>query len=83
MAEVDGVQRVAFFPRSHDKVTRLDVAMKEALGVDVFYLGDGLVGDEEHGLEGQASMAIVQQVFQRRAKKIADQDVKITLCSDP
>ena len=57
--------------------------MEEALRMDVLDSRDGLVGDEEDGLERELSAAVVEQVLERRAEGVNGQRVEIALLPEP
>lgn len=82
-AEIDSIQYISLPADTHQKIVRLDVAVEEALGMDVFDPRNGLIGDEEDGLERELSAAVVEQVFERRTEKIVDQYVEFALLSEP
>ena len=42
----------------------LNIAMEEPFGMDVFDSGNGLVGDEEDGLERKLPAAVVEQILE-------------------
>jgi hypothetical protein len=54
------------------EIVRLDVAMEEAFGMDVFDSRNSLVGDEEDGLERKFSIAVVEQILKRWAEEVVD-----------
>ena len=50
-AKINRVEGISLPTDPHQEVIRLDIAMEEALRMDVLDSRDGLVGDEEDGLE--------------------------------
>ena len=81
--EVDDVHLVAPLANPHQEVVRLDITVDEALGVDVLDAGDELVGEEQHGLEGELAVAEVEEVFERRAEQVEHHGVVVTLRAKP
>ena len=81
--EVDDVDLVAPLANPHQEVVRLDITVDEALGVDVLDAGDELVGEEQHGLEGELAVAEVEEVFERRAEQVEHHGVVVTLRAEP
>jgi hypothetical protein len=57
--------------------------MEEALGMDVFDSGDGLVGDKEDGFERKSSAAVVEEILKRRAENVVNQRVEVALLPEP
>jgi len=51
--------------------------------MDVFDSRNRLVGNEEDGLEREFSVAVVEQILQRRAEEVVDQHVEVTFLSEP
>ena len=62
--KVDNVDLIPSLANAHQEVVRLDITMDEGLGVDVFDAGDELVGEQQHGLEGELAVAEVEEVFE-------------------
>lgn len=58
--KINRVEYVSLLVDSHQKVVWLDIAMEEALRMDVFDSGDGLVGDKEDCFERESSAAVVE-----------------------
>jgi hypothetical protein len=50
----------------HQEVVRLDIAVEEALRIDVLDSRDSLVDDEQDGFMRKLSAAVVEQVLERR-----------------
>lgn len=49
----------------------------------VFDSGNRLVGNEEDSLERKLSVAVVEQILQRRAEEVLDQYVEVAFLSKP
>ena len=81
--KVNHVDLVASLADPHEKVVWLNVSVDEGLGVDVLDAGDELIGEEEHGLEGELSVAEVEQIFQGGTKEIEDHGIVVTFCAKP
>ena len=81
--EVDHVDLVSSLADAHEEVVGLDVSMNEGLGVDVLDAGDELISQEEDSLEGEFSVAEVEEVLQRRAEEIEDHCIVVTFCAKP
>ena len=62
--KVDNVDLIPSLANAHQEVVGLDITMDEGLGVDVFDAGDELVGEQQHGLEGELAVAEVEEVFE-------------------
>jgi hypothetical protein len=81
--KVNDVHLVSTLADAHEEVVGLDVSVDERLGVDVFDAGDQLVGQEQDGLEGELSVAEVEQVFQTGAEKVDDHGIVVTFGAEP
>ena len=81
--KVDHVDLVASLANTHEEVVGLDVAVDEALGVDVLDAADELVGEQEDSLEGEFAVAEVEQILEGRAEKVEDHGVVVTLGAEP
>ena len=81
--KVNHIDLVSTLANAHEEVVRLDIAVDEGLGMDVFDAGDKLISEEQHRLEGEFAVAEVEQILQARSKKIKDHCVVITLGSEP
>lgn len=82
-AKIDRVECVSLLTNPDQEVVRLDIAVEEALQVNLLYSGDCLVGDKEDGLERELSAAVVEQVLERRAESVNDQSVEVALLPEP
>jgi hypothetical protein len=69
-AKINHVERVALLPHAHQEVGGLDVAVEDALGMDVLDAVDGLEGDEDDRFERELAVAVVEEVFERRAEEL-------------
>jgi len=81
--EIDNVDLIATLSNSHQEVVWLDVTVDEGLGMDVLDAGDELVGKEQDGLEGELSVAEVEEILQTGTKEIEDHGVVVTFGSKP
>ena len=81
--EIDDVDLVTTLANAHQEVVRLDIAVNERFGVDVFDPRNQLVGQEQNGLERELAVAEVEQVFQAGAEKIQNHGVVVALRSEP
>ena len=81
--EVDHVDLVAPLADTHEEVVGLDVAVDEALGVNVLDAADELVGEQENGLEGEFAVAEVEEIFEGGAEEVEDHGVVVTLGAEP
>ena len=81
--EVDHVDLVAPLADTHEEVVGLDVAVDEALGVDVLDAADELVGEQENGLEGEFAVAEVEEILEGGAEEVEDHGVVVTLGAEP
>lgn len=81
--EVDHVDLVAPLANTHEEVVGLDVAVDEALGVDVLDAADELVGEQENGLEGEFAVAEVEEILEGGAEEVEDHGVVVTLGAEP
>ena len=81
--EVDHVDLVAPLADTHEEVVGLDVAVDEALGVDVLDAADQLVGEQEDGLEGEFAVAEVEEILEGGAEEVEDHGVVVTLGAEP
>lgn len=83
-AEVDDVDDVGRLGAraADEEVVGLDVAVDEVLLVDCLYAGQHLLGDHDDRLDGEAAVAVVEQVFQRRSEQVDDEDVVQTLLAE-
>ena len=81
--EVDHVDLVAPLANAHEEVVGLDVAVDEALGVDVLDAADELVGEQEDGLEGELAVAEVEEILEGGAEEVEDHGVVVTLGAEP
>lgn len=81
--KVNHIDLVAAFSDAHQEVIRLDISMDKRLGVYVLNSGDELIGQKEHSLQGELSVAKVEQILQARPKEIEHHGIVITLSSEP
>ena len=61
--EIDHIDLITTFPNAHEKVVWLDISMDKVSRVDVFDSRDELIGEEEDSLEGEFSVAEIEQVL--------------------
>jgi hypothetical protein len=82
-AEIDGIKYISSLPNPHQEIVWLDIAMEEALGMDIFDSRNGLVGDEEDGLERKLSITVVEKIFERWAENVVNQHEEVALLPKP
>lgn len=68
---------------SHEEVIWFNVSVNEVLVMDEFNAANHLVGQHEHRFHGESSGAKVEQVLERWAKQIHNQDVVVTFRAVP
>lgn len=81
--EINDIDLVAALADAHQEVVWLDITVDEGLGVDVLDTGDQLISKEEDGLEGELSVAEVEEIFQTGAEKVEDHGIVVTLGTEP
>lgn len=81
--EIDDIDLVTPLADAHEEVVGLDITVDEGLGVDVLDAGDELVGQEQDSLEGELSVAEVEEILQTGAEKVENHGVVITLGTEP
>jgi hypothetical protein len=76
-AEVDDVDDIGGLGTwaANEEVVWLDVAVDEVLLVDGLHAGQHLLGDHDDGLDAEAAVAQVEEVFQAGAEQVDDEDV--------
>jgi hypothetical protein len=62
---------------------RLDISMDEILRVQIFNARDELVGEHEHGFEGEFAVAKVEHVLERGSQQLHHEDVEVALATKP
>ena len=81
--KVDDVDLVAALADAHEEVVGLDVAVDEALSVDILDAGDELVGEQQNRLEGELAVAEVEEVLERGAEQVEHHGVVVALGAEP
>lgn len=81
--KVDSVYYVPSSANAHQEVARLDVAMEDVFGMDILDSRDGLVGNEEDGLERELSVAVIKQILEGWAEKLVDKHIVFALLPEP
>lgn len=81
--EIDNVDLVTSLANTHQEVVRLDISVDERLGMDVLDARDELIGQKQDSLQGELSVAEVEEILQAGAKEIEDHGIVITLSSEP
>lgn len=64
---------------ANDEVVGFDVAVDEVSLVDGLDAGEHLLGDHDDGLDGESAAAVVEEVLERGAEEVDDEDVVKTL----
>lgn len=80
---VGHVDRVPSFVISHQHVLRLDISVDVSLGVNVLEGRDKLVREQQHRLEREFSIAIIEKILQVWAKKLECHHPKFAFVSMP
>ena len=81
--KIDAMDLVRLLADADEEIIRLDIAMDEILGVDVFDTVDHLIRQHQHGLERELAIAEVEQILKRRSQKIDNHHVVIALDTIP
>ena len=81
--EINDIDLVATLANTHEEVVRLDIAVDEGLGVDIFNAGDKLIGKEKHCLQGELAVAEIEEIFQAGSQEIHNHCIVITLGTEP
>jgi len=83
-AEIDHVNDVGGFGSgtSDQEVIGLDIAVDEILLMNSLHSRKHLLRHHDNGLDGESATAVVEQILQRRAKKVDHQDVVQTLLTE-
>lgn len=81
--EINHVDLVATLADAHEEVVGLDVAVDEALGVDVLDAGDELIGEEQDSLQGELAVAEVEEVLEGGSEQVEDHGIVVAFCSEP
>lgn len=81
--KIDNIDLVATLANTHQEIVRLDIAVDEGFGVDVLDTRDKLVGQKQYSLQGEFSIAEIEQVLQTRSKQIKDHGIVVTFCPKP
>jgi len=76
-AEVDNVDNVCDFGArlTDEEIVWFDISVDEILFVDSLDAGQHLFSDHDDGLDGEAAVAVVEEVFQGRTEEVNDEDV--------
>lgn len=81
--EINDIDLVTTLADAHEEVIRLDITVDEGLRMDVLDSRDELIGQKEHGLQGELAVAEVEKVLQAGAEKIQDHSIVVALGSEP
>lgn len=81
--EINNVDLVAALADTHEEVVRLDITVDEGLGVNVLNARDQLISEEKDGLQGEFSVAEVEEVLQAGSEEIEDHGIVVTLGTEP
>ena len=57
--------------------------MDEVVGVHVLEAGYHLIGQHAHGLQSELTAAVLEQIFERMAKKLHDHSLVVTFNTVP
>lgn len=72
------INLISMLPHTQQEVLRLDVTMNDVLGMDVFETIKKLIGQHQHGLKREFSVAVVEKIFQTRPQEIEHHRVVFT-----
>lgn len=61
---IDDVHQIPLASQPHQKVVGFDVAVEEILGVNIFDARNQLVGKQQHRLQTELSIAIIEKIFE-------------------
>ena len=81
--KVNDIDLVTTLADAHQEVVRLDITMDEGFGVDILNTRDQLICQEQYRLQGEFSVAKVEEIFQAGTKKVKDHGVVVTLGAEP
>lgn len=81
--KVDNVDLVAALSNSHQEIVRLDIAVDEGLGMDIFNTGDKLIRQQQDRFQREFAVAEVEEVFQAGSKEVENHSIVITLGTEP
>jgi hypothetical protein len=81
--EIDDIDLVAALADTHEEVVRLDITVDEGLGVDVLDAGDELIGQQKNSLQGELSVAEVEEILQAGSEEIKNHGIVVTLGTEP
>jgi hypothetical protein len=81
--KIDDIDLVATLANAHEEVVRLDITVDERLGVNILDAGDELIGQQKNGLQGELSVAEVEQILQTRSEEIKNHGIVVTLGTEP
>lgn len=82
-AKVNDIDLVASLPDAHEEVVGLDIAVDEGLGMDVLDTRNQLVGEEKNRLQGELSVAEVEEVLQAGPEEVEDHGIVVTFRAKP
>lgn len=83
-AEVDDVDNVGSFGAgaADKEVVGLDVAVDQVLLMDCLHARQHLLGDHDNSLGREATVAVIEQVFEGRTQQVNDEDVVKSLLTE-
>lgn len=81
--KINNIDLISSLANAHQEVVWLDITVDEALCVDVLDSADELVCQKKDGLQGEFSVAEVEEIFKRWTKQIEDHGVVVTFCTKP
>lgn len=74
-AHIGDIHLVATPPHTHQEILRLNVAMDDVFGVNIFETMEKLVGKHQHRLEGEPATTKIEEVLQARPQKIEHHNI--------
>ena len=81
--KINDVDLVASLADAHEEVVGLDITVDEGLGVNVLDAGDELVGEQQDRLQGEFTVAEVEEILETGAEEVKDHGVIVALGSKP
>ena len=81
--KINDVDLVASLADAHEEVVGLDITVDEGLGVNVLDAGDELVGQQQDRLQGEFTVAEVEEILETGAEEVKDHGVIVALGSKP
>ena len=81
--KVDQVDRALFVADAHQEIIWLHITMDEVVRVHELEAADHLLGQHAHGLQSELTTAVLEQIFERMAKKLHDHSLVVSFNTVP